>query len=193
MAFTTRKTLLVRIREDGDGISWRDFFETYRPLIWLMGGDFNLSPEEKENLVQEVMGDFFNAQRHFLYDRTKGRFRDYFRQIIRRRIQALFREKAKRRETEEAPPLELPDLSPTELELRWDEEWRMHLLKEAQKEVRAALPPRMIQIFEMWHIQDLGPKEIAKAFGLSLATVYNYRNTVLEALRSAVAALEERE
>ncbi len=191
MAFTTKKSLLFKIKEGNDDISWGVFFTTYRPLIWMMGSRFNFSAEEKENLVQEVMRDFFNAQSHFIYDRSKGRFRDYFRKIIKSRILQM-KAKERRRNERPAPLLgDWPDEAPPELERLWEEEWRMHVLKEARQEIRGVLSPKMIQVFEMWHFQELDPKTIAKDFGISLTTVYNYRNTVLDALRSAVAALEK--
>jgi len=51
MAFTTRKSLLMRVRE-GDEVSWNDFYKTYKPLIFLCGDDCGLLPDEKEELVQ---------------------------------------------------------------------------------------------------------------------------------------------
>ena len=81
MAFITRPSLLNRIKE-GDEISWYDFYDTYKPLIWLMGTDYSLTQSEKEDLVQNVMTDFFNVQGKFTYDPAKGSFRSYFRMII---------------------------------------------------------------------------------------------------------------
>ena len=36
MAFTTRLSLIARI-SDGNEISWQDFHDTYKPLIYLRG------------------------------------------------------------------------------------------------------------------------------------------------------------
>ena len=36
MAFTTRKSLQAKVRA-GDEVSWREFYEAYRPLILLWG------------------------------------------------------------------------------------------------------------------------------------------------------------
>ena len=58
MAFTTSKSLLAKVRS-GDEISWQEFYNTYKPLIYLCGGDCNLTIDEKEELVQKVMTEIF--------------------------------------------------------------------------------------------------------------------------------------
>ena len=45
MAFTTKKSLLARVRA-GDEVSWNEFYETYRPLILLCGRDCGLTHDE---------------------------------------------------------------------------------------------------------------------------------------------------
>ena len=42
MAFTTRKSLLAKVRA-GDEVSWSDFYTAYKPLIYLCGNDHGLS------------------------------------------------------------------------------------------------------------------------------------------------------
>ena len=58
MAFTTKNSLLVKVRA-GDEISWSEFYETYRPLIYLVGRDCGLNAGENEELVQLVMCEIF--------------------------------------------------------------------------------------------------------------------------------------
>ena len=36
MAFTTKKSLLAKVRA-GDEISWQEFYDTYKPLMILVG------------------------------------------------------------------------------------------------------------------------------------------------------------
>lgn len=58
MAFTTRKSLLAKVRA-GDEVSWSDFYTAYKPLIYLCGNDCGLNNAEKEELVQQVMTEIF--------------------------------------------------------------------------------------------------------------------------------------
>ena len=89
MAFTTKKSLLAKVRA-GDEVSWEEFYEAYRPLILLCGGDCSLTPDENEELVQQVMTELFTKDLlgkydpdHipenvvFHYDPKRGRFRHF--------------------------------------------------------------------------------------------------------------------
>ena len=107
MAFTTRKSLLARVREGGE-IPWGEFYATYKPLIMLCGGDCGLSPEEKEELVQRVMCEIFQKDivgkydpdrvpDHvvFKHDPARGRFCHYLRKIIRYQALHIIRDRKK--------------------------------------------------------------------------------------------------
>ena len=61
MSYTTKKSLLRKVR-DGDQIHWTEFYQTYRPLIVLRGGDYGLDDEEKKVLYKGVkaLNEFFN-------------------------------------------------------------------------------------------------------------------------------------
>ena len=67
MAFTTKKSLLAKVRA-GDEVSWNEFYEAYRPLILLCGGDCSLTPDENEELVQQVMTELFTKDIIGKYD-----------------------------------------------------------------------------------------------------------------------------
>ncbi len=190
----TSRTILIEIKK-GNPVSWNRFFTTYRPLIWMMAARYRLSPDEKEELVSAVMTDFFNAQSTFVYDRAKGRFRDYFSRIVRHKIYALFRDR-RRRQTREVQEdeslLDIADPAAARLEQeQWDNEWRMHIFRQALEEARKTVDSRKIQVFMMWQFEHMDPKDICRQFNLSLATLYNYRTLVLEALRKAVKELDE--
>ena len=47
MAFTTKGSLLAAVKK-GDEISWQQFYDMYKPLILLKGGDLRLNQTEKE-------------------------------------------------------------------------------------------------------------------------------------------------
>ena len=85
MAWVTRLSILEGVKR-GDNPSWEEFYRIYRPLVWLRGSDYGLSEQEQADLLSDVMKAFFDAQRTFQYRPEKGRFRDYFREIIRNQI-----------------------------------------------------------------------------------------------------------
>ena len=103
MAFTTRKSLLAKVRS-GDEVSWQEFYDAYKPLIILCGGDCGLTYDENEELVQKVMCEIFQKDIVgkydpdnipdnvvFKYDPAKGRFRHFLRKIIRNHAIGIYR------------------------------------------------------------------------------------------------------
>ena len=136
MAFTTRKSLLAKVRA-GDEVSWAEFYAAYKPLILLCGQDCLLTPDENDELVQQVMSEIFQKDivgkydpDHipddivFHYDPSHGRFRHYLRKIIRNQALKIiqkrkgFVELDNPEKTVEEPAIDVWD------EL-WDEEWKV--------------------------------------------------------------------
>ena len=202
MAFeiqATSRSLLAGIKH-GDEVSWTRFLATYRPLVWMLGEKYRFDANEKEELMQHVLNDFFNARDQFTYDPAKGTFRGYLYTVVRNRVTAMAR--AKEREQHVIHPedgealegvaaregLDTPRWDQQEA---WDRAWRVHIVTQAREEIKSILEPRVIQVFDQWHEQGEDPKAIAKRFGISLATFYNYKQRVLDALKACIQKMEE--
>ena len=200
MAFTTRKSLLARVREGGD-IPWNEFYTTYKPLILLCGDDCELSNDEKDELVQRVMCEIFAKDivgkydpDHvpddvvFRHDPARGRFRHYMRRIIRNQALKIIRERRKgvAALTEQEPQTDDP------LGEAWDREWRRHLENMALAELKGRVQPETYVAFEMYALQERPAQEVAKFLNISIASVYTAKNRCTAALRKIIDNLEEK-
>ncbi len=180
MAFITRPSLLNRIKE-GDQISWYDFYDTYKPLIWLMGSDYKLTQTEKEDLVQNVMTDFFNIQGKFTYDPSKGSFRSYFRMIIKARIFKTLKARKYSDDDVDIENIDIPDESSNE-----EDEWQAFALSQALNEVMNTLDARQVQAFIRCKLEGQKPADVAKSYGVSQATIYNDCNFVMKRITEII-------
>ena len=149
MAFVTRRSLLSRVHK-GDEISWQEFYDTYKPLILLCGKDCYLSNTENDELVQQVMTEVFKKDiagkftkepeqdnAFFKYDPAKGRFRHYFRGLIRNQAMEIIKKRNNNPsvdDTEHPVKTELPDDSAWD-DL-WEKEWQKHVLTMAMQELK---------------------------------------------------------
>ena len=184
MAFTTRKSLIERIREQ-DGIAWEEFYETYAPLIRLHGDDWGIKqPQEMEDLVQNVMLSVFKQSKRFEYDPARGRFRDYLRMIIRARANDFFRELYR----EERAVWAVPEME-CQLDNLYAAEWEEHVRRESLKKLREVSSARHFQIFHMAVIQNRDPKELAAFFRMPRATLYSIRSRMEAKLREIARSL----
>lgn len=194
MAFSTRKSMLSRIRQ-GSEIGWHEFYRTYLPLIMLRGGDFYLTGTEKEELVQEVLIIIFKNSRTFQYDPAKGRFRDFLKRIIDNKTKDILRKRMRDKarfadaETEEIPSVE----NESELEQAWEDEWRSHVLKQAMEELKTKLEPQGYQAFELYALKNWAPDKVASFLDMSVNSVYVAKNRAMEKLKIIISELAEKE
>ena len=201
MAFTTKKSMLARVRM-GDEISWKEFYETYRPLVYLVGKDCGLNASENEELIQCVMCEIFRKDivgkydpehipEHvsFQYDETKGRFRHYFRGIVRNQALKLFHDRWGYKCLDEVPE----PVYCQRLETSWNENWRRHVLNQALSELRQKVQPSTYSAFDLYALQNRPVKEVSKVLNLSVDSVYVAKNRCVAALKQIIAKIEKDE
>ena len=200
MAFTTRKSLLARVRS-GDEVSWQEFYDTYRPLIFLCGRDCGLTREETEDLVQLVMCEIFSKdilskydpekipeKVVFQYDPAKGRFRHFMRGIIRNQARKLYHRRPGFVSMENLDGVDAAEEE--QFEQAWEKEWRRHLFHEALIELRGQVRPSTYTAFEMYALQNRPVQEVAKFLNLSVNSVYVAKTRCIGLLREAIARLD---
>ncbi len=200
MAFTTRKSLLAKVR-NGDEVSWREFYETYRPLIYLVGGDCGLTQDEKEELVQQVMSEIFRKdilQKYnidevpkdvtFTYDPSRGRFRYFLKAIIRNQALKLYHKRwnyVSENEVGELADEEKFDNS-------WDDEWRKHIVMQALAELKNHVQDVTYSAFDMYAMQGRDVREVAKFLNISVNSVYVAKNRCIATLKEIIKDLDKR-
>lgn len=85
-SITTRSSLLARIKDLDDEVSWQDFNRIYRSFVSHLALKARLSEHEAEDVVQEVL---ISVARHiggYKYNRTASSFRHWLSTVIRWRI-----------------------------------------------------------------------------------------------------------
>jgi RNA polymerase sigma factor (sigma-70 family) len=187
MAWTTRSSLLARLRDDGDEV-WEEFTGCYTPLLVRFAERLGLQGQDVDEVVQGVVVDFFQARASFTYDRSKGRFRDYLKKAVASKLGKLLRQ-ARRAGT---PTEELPEpVVEGNIEQRWEEEYRQHVLREALKVVRTQVEPKTYQAFDLYALQGVDAREVGRFLGISISVVYTSKSRVLERLKPLIQELME--
>lgn len=187
MPYTTNLTLLEKIAE-GDDISWNRFSDIYSPLIRMCGKDWGLTGEECDELVQEVLVSFFKASRTFRYEKSKGKFRNYLRTIVRNHTFRLLKKRTG--EVAEEPPAgdHFLDFA---FEEKWDTEWHSYLFSEALFLLRQEMEPLAFETFYLYVIKEESPAKVATKLGISVNAVYIHKSRALDLLRRTIKKLEE--
>ena len=188
---STRVTLLLRLRERTDELSWHDFHDRYGELLLRYARKRGASAVDAEDIVQEVEMYLFKAMEGFEYNAAKGRFRSYLRSAV---IHAMGRRAAK--EAKQGIPLDPHDFDHlaasrgTSEDAQWEHEWRMHRLRWALRSIAGEFEENTLQAFRLHVLAGQPVARTAEATGLSPDSVYQAKSRILKRLRDRLLTLD---
>ncbi|MCB9865680.1 MAG: sigma-70 family RNA polymerase sigma factor [Phycisphaerales bacterium] len=188
---STRATLLLRLRDRTDSLSWNEFHERYGQLLYRYARQRGASPVDAEDIVQDVALSLLKALDGFEYDAGKGRFRAYLRVAV---IRAMARRANKAaRQGEVVDPHNFDYLSAIDeanSDEHWEKEWRAHRLRWALRAVADSFEPVTLDAFRMHVLAGKSVKETAGALGISEASVYQAKSRVLKQVKQRLDELD---
>jgi RNA polymerase sigma factor (sigma-70 family) len=183
----TRPSLLVRIRDVHDGESWREFVDTYTPLVYRYCRRKGLQDADAADVAQEVLTEVARCIRRFEYQPERGRFRDWLGTIARRRL-ARFLERKGRGPAAGGDSVGGLTAQP---EAEWTDEFNSHLMALALERVRPRCEPATWAAFSRVWLDDRPAAEAAQELRLPIEAVYLAKSRVLKRLREELLSLAE--
>ena len=90
---TTRKSLLLKIKNRDDSGAWREFVSLYRPILLRFARARGLDADSAEDVAQHCLEAIVRHINSFEYDPQKGGFKKWLRTLVNNRIRSLFRKK----------------------------------------------------------------------------------------------------
>lgn len=177
---STHQSLLEKI-QNGDEVSWNEFYQRYSPIIRYVGHLYHFNENECDDLIQNVMLKFFSSSKKFVYRKGEVKFRTYFASIIRSQAVDHIRKNAAR--SGNVPEMTDRDDSFDEL---FFEEWKKFMLEESLDELRQRVDPRTYQAFELYALQHRDISEIAAIPGFDKNMVYVAKSRCMKMLREII-------
>ena len=184
MSYTTQPSMFELMRK-GDEITWERFYKSYRSLVLLRGRDLGLQGTDLDELQSRVMLKFFEKRHTFRYDKSKGRFRDYFRAVVTTTALDMLREKRKTMLVQDMASLSENAIC-EESTATYELEWRAHIFGQALQEAKNTLPVRAVQSFIMCKLRNIPVNTVAELQQVGKSTVYYDCNNVWEFIKAAV-------
>ena len=187
---STQASMFARLRE-ADHVrreaAWREFRDRYGPVIAGFARKLGARPGDVDDVVQEVILAMIAVSPTFRYDRSKGRFRGYLKVVTLRFIRSIA---GKRARLKSVPLDSIADES-ADLEHAWVAEWQRQLLARAMDELRDEYRAgRTFEAYEQYVLLDRPAQDVADEFGISVASVYQAKTRVTNALRRKVREWE---
>ncbi len=184
MAYTTRKSMLLAMQRN-ENAAWEEFLEFYGPLITLRANDYRLTPQETEELRQDICVSIFTKNSLASYDPARGRVRDYLRGIITHRAVDIIR-----RRPQQGAPAPEPSSAEEDRE-RFEREWREFVFEKALAEVKSRCDDLTFMAFQLHAWQGRPAKEVAQELGMTEQNVFLASSRITQRLRAEVKRLEK--
>jgi RNA polymerase sigma factor (sigma-70 family) len=191
---TTRSSLLVRLRDARDEQAWGEFIEVYGPLVYRLARKRGLQDADAADLVQEVFRAVAGAIERFDGDPARGSFRGWLSTIARNLIvnglEAQRRHPRGSGDTGVLLFLETQPVPDSEESRLFDEELRRQLLEWAVGRVRHEFSELVWEAFWRTGVEGQSAEGAARALGLTIGTVYQYKSRVVARLRREVERVD---
>jgi RNA polymerase sigma-70 factor (ECF subfamily) len=190
---TTRPSLLVRIRDARDAEAWRQFVQTYGPVVYGYGRKRGLQDADAADLTQEVLRAVAGSVGRLDYDERRGSFRGWLFTLAHHKLYDLTARRRNGRGGEGTGVQTLLDELPARDEDRalWDQEYERRLFARAAAQVRGDFQEATWQAFWLTAVDGRAVKDVAGQLGLTVAAVYLARSRVMARLRERIGELEK--
>jgi len=187
---STRSSLLARLRDIGDQRAWREFESTYRDLMLAFCVRRGLQHFDAEDIIQRVLGNMVKTLPGFVYDRGRGRLRDYLLRAVLHSIADWFSDpnrRTQRLDTTLATTLSTENSGSTPSDQAvWEEEWLAHHTRRAFATLRRTVEPKSIRIFER-SLAGAPVAELAAEFQMTEEAVRKVRQRIRARMEETIA------
>ncbi len=196
----TRASLLNRLKNWDDRVSWDQFVAIYSPLIYGVARRSGLSDSEAKDVMQETLFAVAKHMPGFKYDSANGHFKTWLLNMTRWRIIDQVRKRSKAAladstalhegETVVKAIERVVDPAGNVLDSLYEAEWQKTLLDAATATVKRRVDPQNYQIFDFYVNKEWAPAKVASTFNVAIDQVYLAKHRITELLKAEVARLE---
>jgi RNA polymerase sigma factor (sigma-70 family) len=188
--FSTRPSLLLRLRDPQDAAAWRTFVDVYGPLVYGHARRRGLAHEDAEDVTQKVFARVAEAIRSFNYQRDLGRFRDWLGTIVRNEINRFLKKDIGTAHGQGGQEdRTIANVAAPAADTVWTAEFNAHILQVALQRCRPRFEPATWQAFERVWLQHVPASQVAAEMRQPIDWVYVAKSRVLKQLAHEVQEL----
>jgi RNA polymerase sigma-70 factor (ECF subfamily) len=194
----TRQSLLLRLKNLEDNVSWQKFFDTYWALIYGVARKSGLTDAEAQDVVQEVIIAVVRHIKDFEYD-PKRSFKAWLLNTTRWRITDQWRKRLPMQQPATQPDNDsrrtstvqrIPDPRTQDIDKIWDQEYETHILVAAQRQVMKRVKPKHYQVYDLYAVKKWPVQKVVHALNVSEALVYQVKSRIDRDLEKEIHRLQ---
>lgn len=191
---TTRPSLLLRLRDLQDADAWSRFVDLYGPFVARWCQLLGLQEADAADVTQAVLLKLMNIIQQWNYDRSKGTFRNWLRQVthnIAIDLQRSWKERAAGDSVIMSGLLNLPDHRVEEsLWQTIESAYQRELLLMASQQVQLRVQPKNWAAYYRTSVECEEVASVAESLNIPIGDVYVARSRILKMLKTEVERLE---
>jgi len=146
-----------------------------------------VSPEDRDDIAQDVMVSVLKALPGFRHDRSRGRFRGYLRSSVSHAL-AAFAKRFRPAERTASDPVDPDTLPAAEPDGTPEQMWRVWTLAFERILRSGRFEPNSLAMFRRFVVEGLPAAEVAAEFKTNPNAVYQCKNRVMSAVRDELHA-----
>jgi RNA polymerase sigma factor (sigma-70 family) len=188
----TRASLLVRLRDGGDAVAWREFVRLYAPVIYGFARKRGLQDADAADLMQDVLRSVSSAVHRLEYDPVRGTFRGWLFTVTRNRIYNFLEGQGRRVQGSGDSRVQqrLEEHADGHLSADWEADYQRSLAARAMERVKDEVQPATWEAFLLTAVEGQSPAQAAASVGLSVGAVYVAKSRVVARLRQEIERLQ---
>ncbi|QDU63633.1 RNA polymerase sigma factor [Planctomycetes bacterium Pan216] len=183
----TSSSLLGQLKAAPDDDAWRRFVQRYSPIIhdWLRRQ--GLQDHDLRDVGQDVLMTVVREMPGFTYDRRRGHFRGWLRQVVVNRLRMFWRQRKHRARGQADGYTEdfvdqLADPN-SDAARQWNEVYDRQISAQVLETLRGEFEPTTWQAFWRVVVDSEKAATVSAELGISLNAVYLAKSRVLKRLR----------
>jgi RNA polymerase sigma-70 factor (ECF subfamily) len=185
-ASATQPSLLSRVRDPADQAAWHEFQTKYRELILRYCRRRGLQATDAEDVLQGTLLKLMRSLPGFVYNPSRGRFRDYLYRVVRNAVIDLGARQAGGPQPVDTDVLAAA-AGPETTDQQWEDEWTDHHYRQAIASLRATFDGKSVAVFECL-LAGGAPEGVAASFNMNVMAVHKVKQRVKDRLRELVEA-----
>jgi RNA polymerase sigma factor (sigma-70 family) len=170
----TSAAMLEEMRDPNNREVWSRFVGRYEKVIGNWCRKRGLQDADADDVTQQILLILLDEMPEFVYDPTKGRFRDWLSVITRNACFRFLARDVSRRYQPILDDVQARD----ELERYLEEQARIEMLHAAMEEVRGRVSARDWRIFHQVSFGGVTGDVMAKELGMTIAAVFKAASRV---------------
>ncbi|WP_417847449.1 RNA polymerase sigma factor [Thalassoglobus sp.] len=189
---TTRRSLLIRVRDPRDHGAWAEFESIYRPAVYRFARRRGLQPADAEDLSQRVFQKTAHKVSEWDEVGKQGSFRAWILLVTRNEvINALSRKRPDAAtggtSTSQFRVNEIPESQP--LDELLEKEYRRATFRHAASIVQNEFTETSWRAFWLTTVENQQSKTVSESLGISIGALYAARSRIMSRLREVVTQL----